>query len=65
MKKLYFLLFTFIFQFTYSQDLLIGNQGQLDALAPLPTTFNGYVPSTYIKSLKCGSIFNFFTARSY
>lgn len=41
MKKIYLLLFVLTLQFSYSQDLIIGNQAQLNAISPLPTTVNG------------------------
>lgn len=40
MKHSYLLLYLFVFQFGHSQDLLIANQAQLDALTP-PTSING------------------------
>lgn len=40
MKHSSFLLLLFVFQFAHSQDLLIVNQAQLDALTP-PTTISG------------------------
>ncbi|PQB08976.1 hypothetical protein BST83_01085 [Polaribacter filamentus] len=40
MKKLYLLLLIFIYQLSYSQDVLIENQADLDGLTP-PTTITG------------------------
>jgi hypothetical protein len=40
MKNIYLLLFIFVFQSSYSQDVLIENQADLDGLTP-PTTITG------------------------